>query len=87
MSVRLVDWVEGGYRNTDKPYPRGEIHVGGKNIVLGYYNNEELTAEDFSTINGVRYFATGDIGEMINGELKVSIHSLFTRLGLSELIN
>lgn len=71
MNIRLVDWVEGSYRNTDKPYPRGEIYAGGDNIVLGYYNNEQLTAEDFKTYNGVRYFATGDIGEMIHGELKI----------------
>ena len=38
---------------------------------MGYYNNKELTEEDFKTINGVRYFATGDIGEMIHGNLKI----------------
>lgn len=26
--VRLVDWEEGNYRVTDKPYPRGEIILG-----------------------------------------------------------
>ena len=38
---------------------------------MGYYNNKELTEEEFKTINGIRYFATGDIGEMINGNLKI----------------
>jgi len=71
VKIRLVDWIEGSYRNTDKPYPRGEIYVGGENVVLGYYNNDSLTSQDFKVFNGVRYFATGDIGEMINGDLKI----------------
>jgi len=53
----------GGYLNTDKPHPRGEILVGGGNIVLGYYKMEEKTREDFTEIDDVRYFCTGDIGE------------------------
>jgi long-chain acyl-CoA synthetase len=66
--VRLVDWPEGGYRCTDKPNPRGEIWIGGENVSMGYYNMPEKTKEDFQVINGVRYFATGDIGEMTHGE-------------------
>jgi long-chain acyl-CoA synthetase len=31
----------------------------------------DKTAEDYKLIDGVRYFATGDIGEMINGNLKI----------------
>ena len=77
MSVRLVDWIEGSYRNTDKPYPRGEVYAGGANIVLGYYNNEQLTSEDFKTYTGIRYFATGDIGEMRNGELRVLFQNIY----------
>ena len=65
--IRLVDWVEAGYRTTDKPNPRGEILIGGESITLGYYNMPEQTSKDFSYINGVRYFATGDIGEMLPG--------------------
>jgi len=69
--IRLVDWTEGGYRATDSPNPRGEIYIGGDNIALGYYNMPEKTSEDFKIINGVRYFSTGDIGEMVNGNLKI----------------
>lgn len=65
--IRLVDWEEGGYRNTDTPNPRGEIYIGGENIAMGYWNMPEKTAEDFKTINGVNYFATGDIGEFAEG--------------------
>lgn len=71
--IRLRDWPEAGYRNTDRPNPRGEIIIAGDNIALGYYNMPEKTAEDFSvTKAGVRQFATGDIGEMLpNGNLKI----------------
>jgi long-chain acyl-CoA synthetase len=70
--IRLVDWPEAGYRCTDTPNPRGEIYIGGSNITMGYYEMPEKTAEDFKYINGIRYFATGDIGEMLpNGDLKI----------------
>ena len=70
--IRLVDWCEGGYRCTDKPNPRGEIYIGGDNVAVGYYKQPELTEAEFKVINGVRYFASGDIGEMLaNGNLKI----------------
>ncbi|CAF0943184.1 unnamed protein product [Brachionus calyciflorus] len=71
--IKLVDWPEGGYRNTDKPNPRGEIYIGGDSVTLGYYNLPDKTNEDYSySKDGIRYFATGDIGEMLpNGSLKI----------------
>ena len=72
IELRLVNWEEGSYHNTDKPNPRGEIYLGGDNISLGYYKMPEKTAEDYHVIDGVRYFATGDIGEVMpNGSLKI----------------
>ncbi|TRZ01288.1 hypothetical protein DNTS_030417 [Danionella cerebrum] len=60
----LKDWKEGGYCNTDRPCPRGEILVGGPNITMGYYKNPEKTLEDFFVDKkGERWFRTGDIGE------------------------
>ena len=70
--IRLVDWDEGGYRCTDKPNPRGEIHIGGDTVAMGYYKLPQMTEESFYYHNGVRYFATGDIGEMLpNGTFKI----------------
>ncbi|XP_075214813.1 acyl-CoA synthetase long-chain [Lycorma delicatula] len=62
--IRLVDWDEGNYRVTDKPFPRGEIVIGGDNISPGYYKNPEKTKEDFFVEDGRRWFKTGDIGEI-----------------------
>lgn len=70
--IRLRDWPEGGYTTQDTPHPRGEILVGGGNIAMGYYKNEEKTKEDFIQMNGINYFCTGDIGQFeTDGSLKV----------------
>ncbi|KAK7602450.1 hypothetical protein V9T40_008039 [Parthenolecanium corni] len=61
--IRLIDWEEGNYRVSDKPFPRGEIIIGGNNVSPGYYKLEEKTKEDFFTEDGKRWFKTGDIGE------------------------
>ena len=37
--------------------------MGGGNVVQGYYKNEAKTKEDFTVINGIQYFCTGDIGQ------------------------
>jgi len=42
---------------------RGEIHVGGNNVALGYFNDEAKTAEDFYVEDDTRWFKTGDVGE------------------------
>ena len=52
----------GGYTSLDKPYPRGEILIGGGNVAKGYYKNPEKTKEEFLELNATRYFCTGDIG-------------------------
>lgn len=62
--LKLESWEEGNYRVTDKPYPRGEIILGGENISLGYYKNPAKTDEDFYIDDGKRWFKTGDICEV-----------------------
>ncbi|XP_054946181.1 fatty acid CoA ligase Acsl3 isoform X2 [Physeter macrocephalus] len=62
--IKLKNWEEGGYFNTDKPHPRGEIIIGGQNVTMGYYKNEAKTKADFfEDENGQRWLCTGDIGE------------------------
>ncbi|KAH7961821.1 hypothetical protein HPB52_012330 [Rhipicephalus sanguineus] len=70
--IKLVDWDEANYHVTDKPYPRGEILVGGPCITKGYYKNEALTNECYREEDGIRWFYTGDIGEMYpDGTVKI----------------
>ncbi|XP_023235065.1 long chain acyl-CoA synthetase 8-like [Centruroides sculpturatus] len=60
----LVEWEDGNYYPTDKPYPRGELLVGGKCLSNGYFKKDELTQESFREENGMRWFYTGDIVEI-----------------------
>jgi len=69
----LKDWPEGDYYTTDEPNPRGEVVLGGPTIAAGYYKMAEQTREAFhQDEDGVRWFETGDIGEVLpNGTLKI----------------
>lgn len=64
VKVRLVDWPEAGYSVHDKPYPRGELLVGGETITKGYYKLEDKTKESYEEKDGIWWFKTGDIGEV-----------------------
>ena len=70
--IRLVNWEEGNYRVTNKPYPQGEIYIGGYNVSIGYYKLPGKTQEDFFDEDDRHWFKTGDIGEMHpDGVLKI----------------
>lgn len=64
VRLTLEDWAEGGYLVTDKPNPRGEIVVGGPMVSRGYFQSPEKTDEVFFERDGMRWFKTGDIGEV-----------------------
>ena len=73
--IRLRDWEEGNYKNSDKDGPigmrRGEVLIGGPMVCQGYLVNpsmpdadvEAKNRDDFVTIDGIRYFCTGDVGQ------------------------
>ncbi len=70
--IRLINWDDGHYKNTDKPHPRGEILIGGKVVAHGYVPGVTNEDTNFREINGTRYFCTGDIGEIFpDGTLKI----------------
>ncbi|KMY92303.1 long-chain-fatty-acid--CoA ligase 3 isoform X4 [Drosophila simulans] len=70
--IRLVNWEEGNYRVTNKPYPQGEVLIGGECVSQGYYKLPGKTNEDFFEEDGQRWFKTGDIGEIqADGVLKI----------------
>lgn len=58
----IIDKSEGEYRDGE-----GEILANGPNIMRGYFNKPEKTAEVFKVIDGVKYFRTGDIGKFVPG--------------------
>lgn len=70
--IKLVDWKEGGYLVTDLPNPRGEIHIGSQFISLGYFKQPDKTAEEFYEADGLRWWRSGDIAEiMSDGSVRV----------------
>ncbi|KAJ3590782.1 hypothetical protein NHX12_008730 [Muraenolepis orangiensis] len=71
--VKLKDWPEAGYCSTDKPYPRGEILIGGANVAMGYYKKDSENQANFLVDDdGQRWFCTGDVGEVHrDGSLKI----------------
>ncbi|MEM9822578.1 MAG: long-chain fatty acid--CoA ligase, partial [Bacteroidota bacterium] len=58
----LIDAEEGDYREGE-----GEILAKGPNVMMGYYQKPDKTAEVMKDIDGVQWFRTGDIGKMVSG--------------------
>lgn len=56
----LIDSSDGNYQKDE-----GEILVHGPNVMQGYYNQPDKTAEVFKEIDGKRWFMTGDIGKFV----------------------
>ncbi len=56
----LIDDSDGIYAEGE-----GEILAKGPNIMMGYYNKPDKTAEVTKVVNGEPWFCTGDIGKII----------------------
>jgi len=83
--IRLRDWPEGNYLNADLNNPdfgmrRGEVLIGGPGVSSGYWIDEtnpdlevvKKNEEDWVTVDGERYFCSGDIGAVTKkGQLKI----------------
>ncbi|KAI8329871.1 hypothetical protein BC941DRAFT_476056 [Chlamydoabsidia padenii] len=69
IEVKLVDVPEAGYFATNKPKPQGEVWIRGPSLTSGYFKQEELTKETFTSDGWLK---TGDIGEWNdNGSLNI----------------
>ena len=42
----------------------GELYIGGRGLARGYLKKPDLDAEKFVTLDGERYYATGDLAEV-----------------------
>ncbi len=58
----MIDSSDGSYQDGE-----GEILAAGPNIMMGYYNKPEETAEVTKVIDGKTWFCTGDIGKLVEG--------------------
>lgn len=68
VSVRLYD----SHQNLVPAGIRGEIYISGAGVTKGYLNREDLTQEKFVTINGQRFYRTGDSGRLhADGNLEI----------------
>lgn len=50
----------------------GQVELGGPTLADGYLGDEARTAERFYTEGGVRWYRTGDTGELVDGVLNVT---------------
>ncbi|MDQ4215698.1 AMP-binding protein [Microbacterium sp. ASV81] len=50
----------------------GELRIGGPTLADGYLGDEALTADRFVADDGGRWYRTGDLGEVVDGVVRVT---------------
>lgn len=50
----------------------GEVQLAGESLALGYAGDDALTADRFIIEDGIRWYRTGDAGELLGGMLTVT---------------
>ena len=58
---KIIPYLEGRIHDPNPETGIGEVQVRGENLMLGYYNDEEATAD---TINPEGWLMTGDLGRL-----------------------
>jgi long-chain acyl-CoA synthetase len=58
---KIIPYLEGRIHDPDPETGIGEVQVRGENLMLGYYKDEEATAE---TIDSEGWLMTGDLGRL-----------------------
>ncbi len=66
----VYDGVEIG--DTQMRIRDGEVQLAGSSLALGYVGDPELTARQFVFEDGVRWYRTGDAGQLLGGMLTVT---------------
>ena len=49
----------------------GELYIGGQGVTKGYYKNQEKTDEVYLSINGIKYYKSGDYAIKRNEEIYI----------------
>ena len=70
----FIDDSDGSYLEGE-----GEILAHGPNIMMGYYNKPEKTAEVMKEIDGKKWFCTGDIGKFVTDSTGVQFLKITDR--------
>lgn len=62
LQIKLESWDEGGYSIFDEEGPKGDIHVGGERVSIGYFEQRGKTRSNFYEVEGKVWNKTDDIG-------------------------
>ncbi|MCI6989488.1 MAG: acyl-[ACP]--phospholipid O-acyltransferase [Campylobacter sp.] len=62
LPFTVVNIVDENEKIIKEPFKKGQIFVGGAQIMKGYYKDEAKTAKVITYFDGMKFYKTGDIG-------------------------